>query len=193
MRVALRSVLARTASLRPATPASRATSTRRAAAADPFAENRAPIVLYDGVCRMCNFWVDWVLDNDPTAKLRFAALQSPAAGAGGGAASSGAAASGPAAARYLDSLNALPTPLEQQLADLGSELGVDDLPSDLCAELNTADLIVPSSPLRSGLLPGAVLPSMSDNSRGVDNNKKRSFSCSRGRARPTQGWLSGCH
>ena len=27
---------------------------------------------------MCNFWVDWVLDNDPTAKLRFAALQSPA-------------------------------------------------------------------------------------------------------------------
>ena len=78
MRIGLLSVLARTASLRPATPASRATSTRRAAAADPFAENRAPIVLYDGVCRMCNFWVDWVLDNDPTAKLRFAALQSPA-------------------------------------------------------------------------------------------------------------------
>ena len=75
----LTSLLARTAALRPAVaPASRATSTRRAAAADPFADNRAPIVLYDGVCRMCNFWVDWVLDNDPTAKLRFAALQSPA-------------------------------------------------------------------------------------------------------------------
>merc|ERR1719181_1314068 len=72
------SLLARTASLRPATPASRASSTRRAAAADPFAENRAPVVLYDGVCRMCNFWVDWVLDNDPApGKLRFAALQSP--------------------------------------------------------------------------------------------------------------------
>ena len=78
MRIGLLSVLARTASLRPAVaPSNRAASTRRAAA-DPFAENRAPIVLYDGVCRMCNFWVDWVLDNDPTAKLRFAALQSPA-------------------------------------------------------------------------------------------------------------------
>ena len=73
------SLLARSAALRPAVvPVNRAASTRRAAAADPFAENRAPIVLYDGVCRMCNFWVDWVLDNDPTAKLRFAALQSPA-------------------------------------------------------------------------------------------------------------------
>lgn len=71
------SLLARTASLRPAV-ARRAASTRLAAAADPFAENRAPIVLYDGVCRMCNFWVDWALDNDPAAKLRFAALQSPA-------------------------------------------------------------------------------------------------------------------
>ena len=58
----LMSLLARAAALRPAVVrVNRAASTRRAAAADPFAENRAPIVLYDGVCRMCNFWVDWVL------------------------------------------------------------------------------------------------------------------------------------
>ena len=73
----LTSLLARTAALRPAVVrVHRATSTRRAAAADPFAENRAPIVLYDGVCRMCNFWVDWVLANDREKVVRFCALQS---------------------------------------------------------------------------------------------------------------------
>ena len=48
-----------------------------AASADPFSASDArPIVLYDGVCRMCNFWVDWVLANDPDKLVRFAALQS---------------------------------------------------------------------------------------------------------------------
>lgn len=50
------------------------------AAMDPFAGNdKRPVVLYDGICRMCNFWVNWVLDNDPApGRVRFAALQSDA-------------------------------------------------------------------------------------------------------------------
>ncbi|KAJ1456429.1 hypothetical protein M885DRAFT_482556 [Pelagophyceae sp. CCMP2097] len=37
-----------------------------------------PVILYDGVCNFCNFWVNFVLDNDPApGRVRFAALQSP--------------------------------------------------------------------------------------------------------------------
>ena len=54
-------------------------SARAAAAEDPFAAaDQRPVVLYDGVCRMCNFWVDWAISQDPSGLLRFAALQSDA-------------------------------------------------------------------------------------------------------------------
>mmetsp|Transcript_13697 Transcript_13697/g.43269 ORF Transcript_13697/g.43269 Transcript_13697/m.43269 type:complete len:178 (+) Transcript_13697:17-550(+) len=56
------------------TPATTPTSSRVDAI---FAEDARPVVLYDGVCNMCNFWVNFCLDNDPSpGKLRFAALQS---------------------------------------------------------------------------------------------------------------------
>lgn len=32
-------------------------------------------VLYDGECGFCNFWVQWILDNDKADKFRFAPLQ----------------------------------------------------------------------------------------------------------------------
>ena len=35
------------------------------------------ILLFDGVCTLCNGWVDFVIRRDPTGKIRFAALQSP--------------------------------------------------------------------------------------------------------------------
>ncbi|KAH8055923.1 sodium solute symporter [Aureococcus anophagefferens] len=58
-------------------PLHRATRLRAAPLADPFAAtDLRPIVLYDGVCRMCNFWVDWVLANDREKNVRFCALQS---------------------------------------------------------------------------------------------------------------------
>jgi predicted DCC family thiol-disulfide oxidoreductase YuxK len=41
-----------------------------------FDVDRRPIILFDGVCNMCNNAVNLALDWDPSAKLRFAALQS---------------------------------------------------------------------------------------------------------------------
>jgi len=38
-----------------------------------------PVVLFDGVCNLCNGWVRWVIDRDPDAVFRFASLQSQAA------------------------------------------------------------------------------------------------------------------
>jgi len=38
-----------------------------------------PVVLFDGVCNLCNRWVNFVIDRDPKAELKFAALQSSAA------------------------------------------------------------------------------------------------------------------
>ncbi|KAL7448996.1 hypothetical protein ACHAWC_001105, partial [Mediolabrus comicus] len=35
-----------------------------------------PIILFDGVCNLCNSAVNLALDWDPSGKLRFAALQS---------------------------------------------------------------------------------------------------------------------
>lgn len=35
-----------------------------------------PIVLFDGVCNLCNGAVRFVIERDPTAKVRFASLQS---------------------------------------------------------------------------------------------------------------------
>jgi predicted DCC family thiol-disulfide oxidoreductase YuxK len=41
----------------------------------------APIILYDGVCGLCNRLNRFVLARDHTGRFRFAALQSPLAGA----------------------------------------------------------------------------------------------------------------
>jgi predicted DCC family thiol-disulfide oxidoreductase YuxK len=39
----------------------------------------APVVLYDGLCGLCDRWVQWVLRRDPGGVFRFAPLQSAAA------------------------------------------------------------------------------------------------------------------
>jgi len=38
-----------------------------------------PLVLFDGVCNLCNAWVQWLIERDPEGRLRFASLQSDAA------------------------------------------------------------------------------------------------------------------
>ena len=38
-----------------------------------------PVILFDGVCNLCNHSVNFIIDRDPQARFRFAALQSPAA------------------------------------------------------------------------------------------------------------------
>lgn len=38
-----------------------------------------PVVLFDGVCNLCNRSVQFIIRNDPAGKLRFAPLQTPAA------------------------------------------------------------------------------------------------------------------
>ena len=43
-----------------------------------FASDKRPIILFDGVCNLCNGGVNLALDLDPPGRLRFAALQSPA-------------------------------------------------------------------------------------------------------------------
>ncbi|MDX1912688.1 MAG: thiol-disulfide oxidoreductase DCC family protein [Saprospiraceae bacterium] len=40
-------------------------------------EDNAPILLFDGVCNLCNASVQWVLLHDHQQTFRFAALQSP--------------------------------------------------------------------------------------------------------------------
>ncbi len=37
-----------------------------------------PVLLFDGVCNLCNSSVQWVIEHDPGAKFRFASLQSEA-------------------------------------------------------------------------------------------------------------------
>ncbi|KAG7346644.1 DUF393 domain containing protein [Nitzschia inconspicua] len=41
-----------------------------------FATDKRPVILFDGVCNMCNSAVNLALDWDPKGKLRFSALQS---------------------------------------------------------------------------------------------------------------------
>ncbi len=36
-----------------------------------------PLILFDGVCNLCNGAVNFIIDRDPSAKLAFAPLQSP--------------------------------------------------------------------------------------------------------------------
>ncbi|KAH7301952.1 hypothetical protein KP509_23G049800 [Ceratopteris richardii] len=43
-----------------------------------FLSDSRPIILFDGVCNLCNGGVNMVLDNDPKETMRFAALQSDA-------------------------------------------------------------------------------------------------------------------
>lgn len=40
-----------------------------------------PVVLFDGVCNLCNSTVHFLIDRDPDARLRFASLQSDEAAA----------------------------------------------------------------------------------------------------------------
>jgi predicted DCC family thiol-disulfide oxidoreductase YuxK len=35
-------------------------------------------ILFDGVCVLCSFWVQYVIRHDPTARFRFLAIQSDA-------------------------------------------------------------------------------------------------------------------
>jgi predicted DCC family thiol-disulfide oxidoreductase YuxK len=42
----------------------------------PAAARGHPVVLFDGVCKFCNAGVNFIIDHDPRARLRFAALQS---------------------------------------------------------------------------------------------------------------------
>ncbi len=39
---------------------------------------KSPVLLFDGVCNLCNASVQWVLKRDPKGVFRFAALQSDA-------------------------------------------------------------------------------------------------------------------
>jgi predicted DCC family thiol-disulfide oxidoreductase YuxK len=49
----------------------------------PAAETNAPsgtaVVLFDGVCNLCNASVNFIIDRDPAGHFKFAALQSEAA------------------------------------------------------------------------------------------------------------------
>jgi predicted DCC family thiol-disulfide oxidoreductase YuxK len=38
---------------------------------------RAPLILFDGVCNLCNAWVRFVIRRDPSGIFRFVAQQSP--------------------------------------------------------------------------------------------------------------------
>lgn len=44
----------------------------------PHAGPADRIVLFDGVCNFCNAWVRFIVARDPQARLRLAAVQSPA-------------------------------------------------------------------------------------------------------------------
>ena len=39
----------------------------------------SPVILFDGVCNLCNGFVQFVIARDPAARFRFAALQSATA------------------------------------------------------------------------------------------------------------------
>ncbi len=42
----------------------------------PGPEASRPLVLFDGVCNLCNAAINFLIDHDPEATLRFASLQS---------------------------------------------------------------------------------------------------------------------
>ena len=41
--------------------------------------NPQPIILFDGVCNFCNYWVNFIIKRDKKKLFRFASLQSDAA------------------------------------------------------------------------------------------------------------------
>jgi predicted DCC family thiol-disulfide oxidoreductase YuxK len=43
-----------------------------------MSDAHGPILLFDGVCNLCNGAVQWVIARDPAAQFRFASLQSDA-------------------------------------------------------------------------------------------------------------------
>lgn len=45
----------------------------------PTPDSERPVVLFDGVCNLCNAWVDFVIRHDPEGAIRFAPLQSEVA------------------------------------------------------------------------------------------------------------------
>ena len=53
-------------------------STAQATSTNYLPPTDAPILLFDGVCNLCNESVQWVIRHDPGAKFRFASLQSEA-------------------------------------------------------------------------------------------------------------------
>ena len=46
--------------------------------ADPLVTSEHPVVLFDGVCNLCNGTVQFIVDRDPAGRFRFASLQSEA-------------------------------------------------------------------------------------------------------------------
>ncbi len=43
-----------------------------------MSEQPAPLILFDGVCNFCSFWVRFLIRRDPDKRFRFAALQTSA-------------------------------------------------------------------------------------------------------------------
>lgn len=42
----------------------------------PIKTTARTVVLFDGVCNLCNGFINWVLDRDPDGKIMFGSLQS---------------------------------------------------------------------------------------------------------------------
>ena len=40
-----------------------------------MSENHPRVILFDGICGLCNAWVDFILKRDPKGSFRFAPLQ----------------------------------------------------------------------------------------------------------------------
>lgn len=51
---------------------------RRVRGADTTRAETGAIIVFDGVCALCNGWVDFLLARDRRQRYRFAAMQSPA-------------------------------------------------------------------------------------------------------------------
>jgi predicted DCC family thiol-disulfide oxidoreductase YuxK len=41
--------------------------------------NENPVILFDGICNFCNYWVNFIIKRDKKKQFRFASLQSEAA------------------------------------------------------------------------------------------------------------------
>lgn len=44
-------------------------------ATEPASRDEPPVVVFDGVCRLCSRWVAFLLQHDVTGRIRFAAMQ----------------------------------------------------------------------------------------------------------------------